>query len=622
MQGIPELISLLNEDCDPGVLQNAMLMVYQLSRKEASRHAILQPQIVSSVIRCCMENEQNHELIKTAAHILYNISQNRQGLLIIFKTAGINCLVKLLSSPVEIVVFYAISTLHNLLLHQDGSKMVVRLNGGLQKMVTLLSRNNYKLLTYVTDCLHLMVYGNQEGKLIILASAGPQELIRILKTYTYEKLLWTTSRVLKVLSTCSSNKPAIIAAGGLQALSVHLKNSSERLVQSCLYTLCNLSDDPMIQNENLEQLITSLVDLINSEKAEIVLCVTGILSNITCNNQRAKSLVCQFNSIPSLINVLIKFSDRDDILEPTICVLRHITIRQQEADFSRNAIRINNGIPILVKLLSTSTRWCVLKVIIGLLRNLAMNVTNHQQFREQQAITKLINLLIKAHNEVKRYKTNETNTLNANGALMNANPVYIDGVSMNEILENIVGTLQLLAKQLINHDLIRSNNELIQILVELLYNESEAVQRVAVGTLCELASEKEGVNKIEQEGAYVPLSNLLNSRNEAISSYSAAILYKMSLDKSLDYKKQLNNELASSLYTTRDEMNLNNLNTLNNLNSLNATNNWQQMTTANDLDINNLIYTPQFTTLNNSLTQSNLNPINPTLYQDVYNNQV
>lgn len=39
-KAIPELINLLNDDCDPMVLQNAMLMIYQLSRKDASRHAI------------------------------------------------------------------------------------------------------------------------------------------------------------------------------------------------------------------------------------------------------------------------------------------------------------------------------------------------------------------------------------------------------------------------------------------------------------------------------------------------------------------------------------------------------------------------------------------------------
>ena len=63
---------------------------------------------------------------------------------------GINALVKLLSSPVESVLFYTITTLHNLLLHQEGSKNVVRLAGGIPKMVALLQRNNVKFLAIVT----------------------------------------------------------------------------------------------------------------------------------------------------------------------------------------------------------------------------------------------------------------------------------------------------------------------------------------------------------------------------------------------------------------------------------------------------------------------------------------
>ena len=101
------------------------------------------------------------------------------------------------SSPVESVLFYAITTLHNLLLHQEGSKTAVRIAGGLQKMVVLLQRNNVKFLAIVTDCLQILAYGNQESKLIILASQGPIELVRIMRSYDYEKLLWTTSRVLK-----------------------------------------------------------------------------------------------------------------------------------------------------------------------------------------------------------------------------------------------------------------------------------------------------------------------------------------------------------------------------------------------------------------------------------------
>ena len=68
------------------------------------------------------------------------------------------------SCPVEQVVFYAMSTLHNLLLHQDGAKMAVHLAGGLQKMVALLPHNNVKFLAITADCLQILAYGNQESK--------------------------------------------------------------------------------------------------------------------------------------------------------------------------------------------------------------------------------------------------------------------------------------------------------------------------------------------------------------------------------------------------------------------------------------------------------------------------
>ena len=68
------------------------------------------------------------------------------------------------SSPIESVVFYAITTLHNLLLHQEGAKEAVRLAGGLQKMVALLQRDNVKFLAIDTDCLQILAYGNQESK--------------------------------------------------------------------------------------------------------------------------------------------------------------------------------------------------------------------------------------------------------------------------------------------------------------------------------------------------------------------------------------------------------------------------------------------------------------------------
>lgn len=74
----------------------------------------------------------------------------RQGLQGIYKASGIPALVRLLGHHIEAVVFYAITTLHNLLLHQEGAKMAVRLAGGLQKMIGLLHKTNVKFLAIVT----------------------------------------------------------------------------------------------------------------------------------------------------------------------------------------------------------------------------------------------------------------------------------------------------------------------------------------------------------------------------------------------------------------------------------------------------------------------------------------
>ena len=80
-------------------------------------------------------------------------------------------------SPVDSVLFYAITTLHNLLLHQEGAKMAVRLAGGLQKMVALLNKTNVKFLAITTDCLQILAYGNQESKV----SASATEALKMSK---------------------------------------------------------------------------------------------------------------------------------------------------------------------------------------------------------------------------------------------------------------------------------------------------------------------------------------------------------------------------------------------------------------------------------------------------------
>ncbi|XP_030627249.1 junction plakoglobin a [Chanos chanos] len=531
-RAVPELTKLLNDD-DQAVVNKAALIVNQLTRKEASRRALMQsPQVVAAVVRA-MQNTGDMETARATASILHNLSHQREGLLSIFKSGGIPALVRMLSSPMESVLFYAITTLHNLLLHQEGAKMAVRLADGLQRMVPLLKKSNPKFLAITTDCLQLLSYGNQESKLIILANGGPEGLVHIMRNYSYEKLLWTTSRVLKVLSVCPSNKPAIVEAGGMQALGKHLTGSSQRLTQNCLWTLRNLSDAATKQ-EGLESLLHVLIGLLSSDDLNTLTCATGILSNLTCNNARNKTLVTQGNGVETLIHAVLRAGEKEDVAEPAVCALRHLTSRHQDAELAQNAVRIHYGIPTIVKLLNQPYYWPVIKAAVGLIRNLALCQANQAPLRDAEAIPRLVNLLLKAHQDAQKHGSASQQT-------------YQDGVRMEEIVEGCTGALHIMARDPVNRTDIANMNT-IPLFVQLLYSPVDNVKRVAAGVLCELALDKKSAEIIDAEGASAPLMELLHSNNEGIATYAAAVLFRISEDKNADYKKRVSVELTHSLF--------------------------------------------------------------------------
>ncbi|OWK15087.1 JUP [Cervus elaphus hippelaphus] len=640
-RALPELTKLLNDE-DPVVVTKAAMIVNQLSKKEASRRALMgSPQLVAAVVRT-MQNTSDLDTARCTTSILHNLSHHREGLLAIFKSGGIPALVRMLSSPVESVLFYAITTLHNLLLYQEGAKMAVRLADGLQKMVPLLNKNNPKFLAITTDCLQLLAYGNQESKLIILANGGPQALVQIMRNYSYEKLLWTTSRVLKVLSVCPSNKPAIVEAGGMQALGKHLTSNSPRLVQNCLWTLRNLSDvatkqliilanggpqalvqimrnysyekllwttsrvlkvlsvcpsnkpaiveaggmqalgkhltsnsprlvqnclwtlrnlsDVATKQEGLESVLKILVNQLSVDDVNVLTCATGTLSNLTCNNSKNKTLVTQNSGVEALIHAILRAGDKDDITEPAVCALRHLTSRHPEAEMAQNSVRLNYGIPAIVKLLNQPNQWPLVKVpptarwgqarggalktgleppqstaTIGLIRNLALCPANHAPLQEAAVIPRLVQLLVKAHQDAQRHVAAGTQQ------------PYTDGVRMEEIVEGCTGALHILARDPMNRmEIFRLNT--IPLFVQLLYSSVENIQRVAAGVLCELAQDKEAADAIDAEGASAPLMELLHSRNEGTATYAAAVLFRISEDKNPDYRKRVSVELTNSLF--------------------------------------------------------------------------
>ncbi len=324
LKAIPELLKLLNDD-DRTVCVKTIGIIEQLAKKDASRHALVNSQSLITALINLINNCSDIEVQRIASSALYNICCNQNGLQILFKSGGIPALIKLLGSPIDSVVRYALSTLHNLLIYEDTAKAQVRKYGGLQKFVLLLSsQNSAKVLTIALDCLHLLAYNNAESKMVIAANGGPKDLVRILRQTNYEKLVWVTIRLMKVLSICSSNKPLLIKFGAIHALSDHLERPiSNRIILNCLITIRNLSDSA-IREENLDSLIKKLIEYLSSNTdMNISICSAGILSNLTCNNDVNKMKFVEYNGIEALVRTIVQSSDNyEEIYEPAVCSLR------------------------------------------------------------------------------------------------------------------------------------------------------------------------------------------------------------------------------------------------------------------------------------------------------------
>ena len=125
-----------------------------------------------------------------------------------------------------------------------------------------------------------------------------------------------------------------------------------------------------------------------------------------------------------------------------MCGLRHLTSRHPDSEAAQNAVRIHYGLPVLVKLLHPPSHWPLIKAVIGLMRNLALCPANHGPIREHGFLPRLVQLLMRAHQDVQRRPGGQS--------------VAMDGVRMEDIVEGTVGALHILAREAHNRAVIRS----------------------------------------------------------------------------------------------------------------------------------------------------------------------
>ncbi|CEF65729.1 Armadillo segment polarity protein [Strongyloides ratti] len=536
-KAIPELIALLS-DRDPDVVSRAAHMVYLLSREEkfigtlATNNKLIRALLDAAA--CTEDGNTKREIAAAISHI----SDHSEGRMHIFRSGGIPELVRMLTWPIEQVVHYAVTTLHNLLLYLESSKQEILSCGGLEALTPHLRSSNVKLQALVADSIYFLVLDRPYTKQLFLSLQGPVALIDILKTPTnYTKLYATVIRVIRSISTCPLTKTALIQLGALETLHYHLVKSSIDVKRqlAILNGMRNLSD-VATSLDNLKELIMDLLSLIEASfNEEVVACASGILSNLTCNNTLNKHTVCASGGVKLLSQILNRFPNIEDVTEPVLCTLRHCTARHSLATEAQKEVRIGNAFPIILSLLATR-RAPIVKAALGLLRNCALLQENLQSMLKE--VTEDGENIVVIAVEV----------LSRSGMQLRMDFTAMeDGVSQMEMVEGSVSALHQLAT---NHDVavfLLESPQIISLLGDLVSmeqinnNDDDLMMRELMGLFYQLTKSPEGARIIERIGPMGIFKEALRSRHKSVSTYAYGVIKNIELETG-DYQNYRNYE--------------------------------------------------------------------------------
>ena len=73
-------------------------------------------------------------------------------------------------------------------------------------------------------------------------------------------------------------------------------------------------------------------------------------------------IVTQLHGVQAILHILLNVKDREDVIEPAVCTLRHLTTRHVNAEMAQVVLRDNYGIPVLVNFLQPHYKWPLIKV--------------------------------------------------------------------------------------------------------------------------------------------------------------------------------------------------------------------------------------------------------------------
>jgi hypothetical protein len=264
----------------------------------------------------------------------------------------------------------------------------------------------------------------------------------------------------------------------------------------------NLSDSATRLND-LDPLIQFLVNFLASpQEAANLTLAAGILSNLTCNNETNKKCAQSVNAVQIVLNLVqAHMYQNNKLVEPCVCILRHLTNKHSSTLLVHEQIRSINGIGVIVQLFNYQPyNWQVIKAALGLVRNLCGNQLNALQIRQHMTIQHLTQVFYDAYVQIQSIQAH------------NGDPTKVDGVSLFDIVDLSSTALVMLARDYQNQS-IMNELECVRFFGTVFVDgRYPNIQKAGAALLAELSMSRECAQVIEKMGdvhQYIQL-NLCN----------------------------------------------------------------------------------------------------------------
>uniref|UniRef100_A0AAY4EZP8 EDR1/CTR1/ARMC3-like peptidase-like domain-containing protein n=1 Tax=Denticeps clupeoides TaxID=299321 RepID=A0AAY4EZP8_9TELE len=372
---VPQMVAKLSHEDDVVILECATLCLALLSTDFGCKVQIFDNKGMEALIRLLTNPHPN--IKKNSVECIYNLVQDSQSLVAVCKLKGISPLLELLHTDVPAIQDVALHTLECITVDRETQSLLMTIF--LQKYSDL----HALALKVVCNCL------GDSGSVPVIEETGVLEkLLQFVVTSNLHEVQASAIKAIsRVARSCENRK--ILQDKDVEKVLVDLLAVENSNISSAA------CQTVAVMSENLANGIMPIVQLLNSENAEVQEAAAQALSSLTTGNQPNAQVVDDAKGDVLLIRCLQSGN-------PNAVAHAAITLANMASHESlRDSILSHGAMQALVPHLQYGEKHLIISITQAV-ASLACDAEGRMEFRNTGGLPPLIKLLLSNDAEVRR----------------------------------------------------------------------------------------------------------------------------------------------------------------------------------------------------------------------------